>query len=157
VSVFNAPHWLHVVCGNFATNFTPNFTKQGYVDLRVPVVELPSDTQLNVSILPAPGMTQEIWEGRNDCAADFKLAVHYDGPVTVQECGSNSDQPEVFLRSETGTFLKALGNCKAVLPIAGAVHGGNVYLLTLRGDSGDDSRDVPCLRAQFRVVFTHPN
>jgi hypothetical protein len=42
--VFNAPHWLHVVCGNFATNFTPNFTKQGYVDLRVPVVELPSDT-----------------------------------------------------------------------------------------------------------------
>jgi hypothetical protein len=127
------------------------------VDLRVPVVEVPSDTQLNVSILPAPGMTQEIWEGRNDCPgyAEFKFAVHYDGPVTVQECGF--DQPSVFLRSERGTILKFSGNCTGT----GTVHGGNVYLLTLVGDRGPDSprgpEDIPCLSAHFRVVFTHPN
>jgi Big-like domain-containing protein len=144
-----------------AGNFTLKFTKQGYVDQRVPVVEVPSDTWLNVSILPAPGMTQEIWEGRNDCRADFPLLVHYDGPVTVQECRSNADRPSVYLRTETGSILKWAGFCTAPrdpvgLPFAVTVHGGNVYLLTLMGDSGD-SGDGPCFGAQFRVVFTHPN
>jgi len=150
-----------------AGHFTLNFTKQGYVDLRVPVVEVPSDTYLNVSILPAPGMTQEIWEGRNDCRADFPLLVHYDGPVTVQECGFGraSDRASVFLRSETGSFFKWVGYCGVGMPFGvpfgETVHGGNVYYLTLMGDSGPDSprgpEEIPCLNAQFRVVFTHPN
>jgi hypothetical protein len=142
-----------------AGHFTLNFTKQGYVDLRVPVVEVPRDTYLNVSILPAPGMTQEIWEGHNDCRADFPLLVHYDGPVTVQECGF--DRASVFLRSETGSFFKWVGYCGVGMPFGETVHGGNVYYLTLMGDSGPDSprgpEDIPCLSAHFRVVFTHPN
>jgi hypothetical protein len=142
-------------------HFTLNFTKQGYVDLRVPVAEVPRDTQLNVSILPAPGMTQEVWEGRNDCRANFPLLVHYDGPVTVQECRSDSDRPSVYLRSETGSVLKWVGDCGVGMPFAVTVHGGNVYLLTLWGYEGPDSprgpEDIPCLSAQYRVVFTHPN
>jgi Bacterial Ig-like domain (group 2)/Carboxypeptidase regulatory-like domain len=140
-----------------AGHFTLNFAKQGYADLRVPVVEVPSDTQLNVSILPAPGMTQEIWEGRGDCSADFTFAVHYDGPVTVQECGSNVDRPSVYLHAERGTFYKFVAFCSAVgLPSAVTVPGGNAYFLALMGDMGDHL-DGPCFGAHFRVVFTHPN